>query len=126
MVIGINYNESSKKKNLEYREVTLSGADEKFNSGDFVKDWFNAIKCYLQKYSNSEFLSHSSSVNHFIMDGAKYDSTYLCFKDEVPYLYYLDKSKDNWFLDENIDEGIELFVKEGEKPTWEELKIYCK
>lgn len=117
-VISINYNESSKKKDLDYKSVRISYSNLKktkiFNSGSFVKDWYDCNKFVITKLSGKEHIMHSSTVNHFIMDGAKFDSAYLIEVEEKPALVY----KYN-------DEGIEFFVVKGTKPTWLELRSLC-
>lgn len=114
-VISIEYNEGAKK--LNYKAVRLHYAKlkkkEVFKSGNFVKDWFNAIK-FIIKGNLGEPISSSSSVDHFITDGAPYDSVYLHTDDNTELRYEYD------------EEGIELFVDKGTKPTWEELKKYVK
>ena len=115
--ISVDYVEPNQK---EYKSVNLSESygDRKwsFNTGDFVKDWFNMIKHIITKTTDETFYAtYSSSVDHFIMDGKAYDSAYLCFEDDgTPYLDY-----------EDID-GIELFVKADTKLTWKELEEICK
>lgn len=85
-----------------------------FASGNFMKDWYKAIKSFI--YSNSgEPLVHSSSVDHFITDGAPYDSAYLITNDKKSYLSY-----------EYKEDAIELFIPEGLKLTWEEYKKMCE
>lgn len=124
-VIGINYDEGSKKKDLGYESVYVhhSNGEEVFKSGDFVKDWLNHNKWIAENlYETEPHFSNSSSVDHFIMDGAKFDSAYLKMKDdgETGYLVY--------YKDEEYDyesPGQEFFVKEGTTPTWQELKDYC-
>ena len=118
-VIGINYEEPL-PDTYESVYIHYNHKEKKeFNTGDFVKDWFMAIKFIIEEVSQiEEFFrfSFSSSVDHFIVDGGKdkYDSVYLKFDEDMkPYLGYK--------YDHN-DEGIELFVKKGTKPTWEELK----
>jgi len=122
-VVGINYSEG-KKKNLDYKSVRISynfNKNEKiFDSGDFVRDWYDCNKFIIFEMSDSEPIANSSSVNHFIMDGAPFISAYLKPKD---------KNNIDWFLDYEYDfqyQGIEFFVNKGTKPTWEELKDYCK
>lgn len=114
--ISIDYSEPNQ---ADYNAVCLSQSltdkEWRFDSGNFVKDWFDAIKHIITKTEDETFTAtYSSSVDHFIMDGNAYDSAYLCFEEDAPYLDY-----------ENFD-GIELFVKSGTKPTWEELKEICK
>lgn len=124
--ININYNEGGEP--LNYQNVTigsmLNNNSKVFESGDFVKDWFNVIKYYFQEMGGEPLLS-SSSVDHFFMDGADYDSAYLHFENDLPVLKYVDRSDKNWY-NGPIVEGIELFVEPGTQPTWEELKEYCK
>jgi len=118
-VVSIEYNDGN-KKDLGYRSVDISynGSKTKksFNSGDFVKDWYDCTKLVVTKIHGKEYISNSSSVDHFIMDGAKFDSAYL---KEV-------KGKAELVYDDNADgQGIEFFVVEGTKPTWEELQKLC-
>ena len=127
--ISIEYNEGN-KGNLAYKHVSISYDNEKkeFSSGNFVVDWFNAKKFFVNDLSDKvSYMCHSSSVDHFIMDGAPYDSAYLNFVDGKPVLKYLDRTDENWFLDrENITKGMEIFVSENTKPTWEEIKEMVK
>ena len=114
----INYNEGSKKLRqtgeIEYVSVELhygKNLEEKiiFNSGNFVKDWYDRTKYIIMQIGTEEFHTNSSSVDHFIMDGAPYDTAYLKGV-ELVYEYY---------------NGIEFFVPEGTKPTWAELREMC-
>ena len=116
-VIDIIYNEGG-KPTLDYKSVGMSYSvdgerqKKKFNSGDFVKDWYDAIKWIIQS-KIEEPVCNSSSVDHFIMDGAPYDSAYLVIDGDKPTLHY------------EYCEEIELFVSKGTKPTWKELKKIC-
>ena len=118
-VVGINYSEGSKKKNLGYKSVYVfygNGKREEkiFDSGDFVKDWYDYRKFLIQELSEKEHaFCNSSTVDHFIMDGAPYDSAYLIIKNKKGELYYGN---------EFYEKGIEFFVNKGTKPTWQELK----
>ena len=140
-VIGINYtgaehdyNENDERietpGGLVYESVYLHYLDNKkvFDSGNFVKDWFGAKKFFADNLMETEHFSHSSTVDHFIMDGAKYDSAYLHMKDDIPELKYIDYSDELWYINQaSVDEeGWEFFVVEGTKPTWEEFKEMCK
>lgn len=136
-VIGINYsggntyddNDNLIESEPVYESVYLHTQDGEvlFNSGLFVKDWFDAKKKYIQELSEKEHLSGSSTCDHFIMDGAKFDSAYLHMVDGVPVLKYVDRSDPNWYrTQEDIFNGWEMFVPEGTTPTWEELKEMCK
>jgi predicted glutamine amidotransferase len=120
----INYSEGNPmKENLGYESVEIHyGKPEKkkfFNTGNFVKDWFDLRKFQIMELSDKEeFFTHSSTVDHFIMDGAPYESAYLVTDEqEVSELCY----GSDWYT-----LGIEFFVPEGTKPTWAELKEMCK
>jgi hypothetical protein len=120
----INYNEGNPtKENVGYESVEIHyGKPEQkkfFNSGNFVKDWFDLRKFQIMELSGKEeFFVHSSTVDHFIMDGAPYESAYLVTDEQqVSELYY----GSDWY-----SLGIEFFVLEGTKPTWAELKEMCK
>ena len=135
-VIGINYEGGNDydddgnliKNTIIYHGVTLrvSGENHKFNSGDFIKDWAFAKKKFVE-YDNEFHFSHSSSVDHFFMDGAEYDSAYLHVEDGIPVLKYLDKTDPNYLLSQIkiYEDGWEYFVPKGSNFTWEELKNYC-
>ena len=118
--ITIIYDEGN-KKNLGYKSVEIHYGknDEKkiFNTENFVKDWYDMRKYMIQNLLDSEiFFVNSSSVDHFLMDGAPYDSAYFKTNDDgTPYFSYV-------FGDENI----EFFVPKGTKPTFNELKEICK
>ena len=136
-VISINYNGGGSTYDDEgnilttdpvfYESVSLiiRGTNELiFNSGNFIKDWYFAKKKYLNEFSNDdEFFSHSSSVDHFIMDGAKFDTAYLHMDNDIPLLKYFinGHGKEDW----SVIDGWEFFVEEGTTLTWDELKKFC-
>jgi len=141
-VLGINYEGGGrdyddngnviKTHPITYQSVYLKTHEDKFvfDSGDFIKDWFLAMKKFhteLDTEKADPFLSHSSSVNHFIMDGAPYSSAYLHMLGEEPVLKYVDKTQEHWvFSQADIYEGgDEFFVEDGTTPTWQELKSRC-
>jgi len=111
-VIGINY--SGVLETLKYESVYISNNGENilFNTGDFIKDWYSAIK-YFAHNVDSEFMTHSSCVNHFFFDGAEYDSAYLIEENNKFELMYGD---------EYHMKGIEFFVEKNTQPTWENFK----
>lgn len=120
---------------IKYKSVTLTSyvgekrKTHKFKSGNFVKDWYDAKKLFITTYDN-EPLMGSSTCDHFIMDGADFDSGYLHMNGKIPILKYVDREDKYWFLKKEDDgygiwEGIEFFVESGTKPTWEELKELC-
>jgi len=122
-IVAINYDEGN-IKDLRYKSVNFSYGNPRqekvFASGNFVKDWFDMRKFMIQELFETELhFSQSSSVNHFIMDGAPYDSEYLVY-DEKEEKYVL-KYGSEW-----CDKGIEFFVPEHTQPTWDELKEMCK
>lgn len=119
-VYGIDYDDGNKKK-LGYKSVSISYDNLKkekiFNSGNFVKDWYDLVKFMIMELSKTEphFIG-SSSVDHFFMDGAKFDEAYLVDENEKSVLKYGSYYKD----------GIIFYVPEGTQPTWKELKEICK
>lgn len=130
-IININYNKVNDKIEYISTDVSRLNNNEKiFNSGDFVKDWYQAIKYCLNL--ENEYFSYLSSIDDFIIDGAPYDSVYLYLdENENPILYYPNNStpenvkEGEEFLDSKKDK-IELFVNRGEKLSWEELLNKCK
>ena len=116
----IRYEEGT-NTGYEYVEICY-GDDEvkKFDSGDFVRDWYYLMKWIILDADLQEPLCNSSSVDHFIMDGAPYDSAYLIPDEDKTRLEYAESC---W--DECVDKGIEFFVPKGTKPTWKELKAIC-
>jgi len=117
-IISITYDEPN-TDTYQSVKASLSFKDDKreFTSGNFIKDWYNAIKFLIHESEDGEPWSQSSSVDHFIMDGAQFKSAYLC--------------KDNliggWHLVYDYDEvsygsGIEFFVEKNTRPTWDEFK----
>lgn len=121
-VYSINYNEGN-KTDLGYKSVQIRYANltkiKIFESGNFIKDWFDLIKFIVLELSDSELhFSGSSSVDHFFMDGANklYDVAYLFNYDEYSDLKY------------NIipEDELKFYVPKGTTPTWGELKKMCE
>jgi hypothetical protein len=108
--------------------ISTSDKEFIFDSGNFPKDWYEAKKKYQEFMDIEPFLSGSSSCDHFIMDGAPYDSAYLHVVDDKPVFLYVDKSKSDWYIKQAyiFDEGWEFFVPENTTPTWEEFKELIK
>lgn len=131
-IIRIIYNEPDAKtyKSVEISFGKFSGKEETrtFDTGNFIQDWYDMRKFMIKEMEDEPYMSHSSSVDHFFMDGAQYDSAYLHIVDEKPVLKYFDRTDPDWlFTQRDIDEnGWEFFVPEGAQPTWEELKEICK
>ena len=110
----IRYEEGT---NTGYKSVEIDygkNKTKKFSSGNFVKDWYDAFEWYIFADLDEHALINSSSVDHFITDGAPYDSAYLILDGDNPRLEY-----------SYCEDGMEFFVPQGTKPTWEELKILC-
>jgi len=123
--ISIDYDLT--KDGIKYNSVKLSlnEKDISFNTGNFVKDWYDCKKTMIFT-DDIEYTTMSSSVDHFIMDGAPYDSAYLHMENDKGVLKYIDRTDENWYItQENIFNGIEFFVKENTQPTWDELKETC-
>lgn len=120
-VYGINYDEGN-EQDLGYKSVRIHyGEDEEkvFNSGNFIKDWFDLVKFIIMELNQTE--SHfvgSSDVDHFFMDGADelYDEACLNINDGDAKLEYVQEELD----------AIKLYVPKGTQPTWKELKEMCK
>jgi len=123
-VYGINYDDGNEDLNYESVRIHYGKDEEKlFNSGNFVKDWFDLVKFIIMELSQTE--SHfvgSSDVDHFFMDGADklYDEAYLVdatvdgeLKSVLSYVY-------------DGDDHIKFYVPKGTQPTWNELKEMCK
>ncbi len=132
---GVNYDYNEDDElietpgGLKYKSVYVhyEGGEKVFDSGNFIKDWFDAKGFYARGLMDKEHLYNSSTCNHFIMDGAPYDSAYLHIVDDKPVLMYLDRKDPNWFMTQRdvYEKGWEFFVEPGTQPTWEELKKYC-
>lgn len=87
---------------------------KKFDTGNFVKDWYDAMKWIVMDADLDEPLVNSSSVDHFIMDGAPYDSAYMVVNAGKPVLEY-----------KHTEYSVEFFIEANTKPTWLELKKLC-
>ena len=138
-VIGINYSggEHDYDEAGNFIEITpvsygsvylhTNEGEFVFDSGNFVKDWFQAKMKYAKEFSDKEHLSGSSTCDNFIMDGAKYDSAYLHIVDGNGTLKYVDHSDPDYIFTQReiYEEGWEMFVEPGTQPTWEELKKMC-
>jgi hypothetical protein len=118
--ISISYDEPNTAKYQSVSASLMFKEDKReFTSGNFVKDWYDAIKFLIHESEDGEPWSQSSSVDHFIMDGAPFESAYLV-RDNLIGTYQLS------YRDENSESGIEFFVEKGTRPTWDELKELCK
>jgi hypothetical protein len=105
-------------KGISYESVSLTlndGTIYEFKTGDFMKDWYQAKKKFLEFHKQERGLENSPSVDEFIHSGAPYDYAYATYVDDVPTLLY------EW-----DGRGWMVFVNKGTKPTWEEYKQHCK
>ena len=119
MTIGIEYDEFSKTVDMGYRYVYIFHKNERinYNSGNLIKDWFDAINYYIDN-SDSESLTYSSTVDNFFMDG--------CLKRfSIGYIVHI-KGKRTLKYTKKYSDNLEFFVPKGTKPTYEELVEYCK
>jgi len=123
-VINIVYTEPN-VKTYKYVEISYRKAGENktkiFNSGNFVRDWYDLNKWVAQnqetELGDEYAYAASSSVDHFITDGAPYIARYLKLdENNKP---YLDSNFDF------IDQGTEFFIPEEVDWTWEQLKEYA-
>lgn len=125
-VISIDYNDVD-ASTYQGVHLTYNNCEKTdiFNTGNFCVDWNSAKRRYMEIMDDEPYLSASSSVDHFFMDGAKFDSAYLCFDNNLPVLKYLDRTDKNWIHTQShiYENGWEFFVDKGTKPTWEEFKL---
>lgn len=112
-VTGIDYEEM---RPGTYKAVTLLyGKDQRkrFETGDFVRDWYDCVKFELTELAGKEHaFAISSSVDHFIMDGAEFDRRYLVVVDDEAELV-------------EGDEGVMFFVGRGKDYSWAEFRERC-
>jgi len=105
---------------MVYKGVSFSSdikeEDKIFYTGDFLKDWYFCQKYLVQIKSKSEgSLSYSSTVNHFVTDGAPYQSRYLSIVDGKGFLN-----------EESNGEQMRFFVPNDQDFTWGVLQAYCE
>ena len=116
-VTHINYIDQGRGNPPIYQFVDISYGNHKkkfWKSGDFVKDWYDHVKFIIMTLSKKEgCFMNSSTVDHFIMDGAPYDSAYMIFDNDKCALKYGNQY---------YDKGIELFVNKRTRPSWERMK----
>lgn len=108
--ITINYEEGFRSIKPEIRHDRASVTIP--SKGDFVKDWFNLMDHAIHHYDR---ISFSSSVDHFLMDGAPFRIQSFFIDGDTPIL-----------LDHEAAGHIPFFTPADREPmTWEELKSYC-
>lgn len=119
-VISVHYDEDDQST---YKGVEISYQNlqnhEKFESGNFVVDWFMLIRFIANSDIEAvENISYSSSVDHFIMDGDRYKPAYLIIKEnQKPLLSY---NKNDYKI------GIEFFTDHNTKDmSWDQFSNYC-
>ena len=90
-----------------------------FDSGDPIIDWVDAWK-WLSENAKGPVL-HSSSVDHFFMDGAPYTNLYVDHENENA--SFTTKQ----VIDGNVDvEEMAEYIINDDIQTFEELKAYYK
>lgn len=126
--VSIRYKEFDQST---YKAVILdySEGEKIFNSGNFVKDWYDYLTFLLMEVfdkQNEIYAIHTSSVDHFIMDGDLYESAWVSTHEETYGKLYYDFEELLKIFDYSwtkLDEvTYEIFVKKGERPTWKEFK----
>jgi hypothetical protein len=67
-LIKVIYNDGN-KANLNYKsvEIIFEKCKKTFDTGNFVKDWFDCVNFIVE--NRVKHFSYSSSVDHFITDG---------------------------------------------------------
>ena len=113
-VLSVNYNEGG---DLKYIEASIyhNGESIDYNSGDFVKDWYDLMKFILcGGLENYYHIVFSSSVHHFVDDTGLYDTLYL---------RPIDPKSTKWeFTDQYDENAFQFFVPKGKRYTWEQYK----
>lgn len=115
----INYN-SDRTGKIIYESVEVSYGDDLelvkvFDSGNFVKDWYSRTKFVITEIQTSEYHFCSSVVDHFIMDGAPYDTLWLAIN-----------GKDISLQPTYQNLSVRFFVEKGERPSWEDFRKMCE
>jgi len=111
-----------------YRAINLSikGEELSFKTGDPIKDWYDMIKSLIFAEDGYRGYVHSSSVDHFYMDGEQYECAYL-IKDQKDGLWRFATDEDKKNDPMYYDKGIEFMIPaDNSITTWEELKVYCE
>jgi len=118
--ISINYQEGN-IDTYESVEVTYNfNKDNRvFDSGDFVKDWYDATKfrVLIDGHEVLKFVK-SSTVANFISDGAPFDKVVLMYVNTLNGKF------------EYLSSGIHIgrptfFIRKDTTPTWKELRELC-
>lgn len=89
---------------------------ESFDSGDFIRDWYNAVQ-YVAKYMIGYEMKYSDGIKDFINLSDLYEEAYL---KNVNKQWLLSHDKPN-----DSERSFQLYVNKGECPSWEEFKNYC-
>lgn len=115
--VRINYD----KDTLDYKSVVITYDFNKkvksFDSGDFVRDWYDATK-FRMVLDKVEFdFKELPSVNNFDFLTNKFDRAYLKRSKNEFYLKYDVKEYDHF--------SVKYYVKAGTTPTWDELRKIC-
>lgn len=103
---------TGKDSNKSYDKHTI----ESFESGDFIKDWYNAIR-FIAKFLCDYDINYSTGIQDFIGLCDLYDKAYLLNSGGM---WQLTKDKPE------TDKYFQLYIEKGQCPEWEEFKNYCK
>lgn len=82
-VVSIDYEDGNDPTELDYRKVELwFGPKEIYTSslGEFHLDWYKVIRSLIHQFKLPSW-SYSSSVTHFLMDGAPFFPAYAVLND---------------------------------------------
>jgi len=118
-IIAIKYDEITQES---YKGIKISYGEHMefnklFNSGDFVKDWYFLNKFIIDNLLENEYhISYSSSVDHFLSCGNKYESVHLVHIKGNKWEFV--KMKDL----KPSQGGLEFFIENGSDITWEKMK----
>ena len=103
---------------VTYPDDYYDGESQKiFDSGDFIKDWYDSIKFLLVDMGLTGRIYLSELLSDFI-EKSPYDKAYLIVDKKT------GESKLVYNKIEN-DDILDFFVPAGEKPTWNQLREYC-
>jgi len=98
-----------------------------FFTGDLVRDWYDCMDALRDAgIHRKKEVVYSTPCRQFM--SPKYGIAYLHRDANEKYvLLYIDKTDSAWFITQSriYQDGLEFFVKAGERPTWEELVKYC-
>jgi len=136
-VISIIYNEDIIMPDLGYYGIELDYNNKNrinsyfFNSGNFSKDWYNMWEFLINEgIADNEEVFYSELCQRFIANNTAYEAAYLSTENDGQGIlkYLWNQENDGQIsipgdMGEIIANGVEFFVRFGQRPTWEEFKI---